>query len=50
MQVAIASGKGGVGKSTVTASLLYLLKDEYRLVAVDADADAPEPRPAPRRW
>ncbi|ASI98621.1 nucleotide-binding protein [Thermococcus celer] len=41
MQVAIASGKGGVGKSTVTASLLYLLKDEYRLVAVDADADAP---------
>ncbi len=41
MQIAIASGKGGVGKSTVAASLLYLLKDEYRLVAVDADADAP---------
>ena len=41
MQLAIASGKGGVGKSTVTASLLYLLKDEYRLIAVDADADAP---------
>ncbi|WP_456452286.1 nucleotide-binding protein [Thermococcus sp.] len=41
MQIAIASGKGGVGKSTVTASLLYLLKDEYRFVAVDADADAP---------
>ncbi|ASJ11113.1 ATPase [Thermococcus sp. P6] len=41
MQVVIASGKGGVGKSTVTASLLYLLRNEYRLIAVDADADAP---------
>ncbi|WP_048058234.1 nucleotide-binding protein [Pyrococcus yayanosii] len=41
MQIAIASGKGGVGKSTVTASLLYFLKDEYRLIAVDADAEAP---------
>ncbi|WP_010480296.1 nucleotide-binding protein [Thermococcus zilligii] len=41
MQLAIASGKGGVGKSTITASLLYLLKDRYRLIAVDADAGAP---------
>ncbi len=41
MQVAIASGKGGVGKSTITASLLYLLKDRYKLIAVDADAEAP---------
>ncbi len=41
MQLAIASGKGGVGKSTVTASLLYFLKDEYGLIAVDADAEAP---------
>ncbi len=41
MQLAIASGKGGVGKSTITASLLYLLKDEYSLIAVDADAEAP---------
>ncbi|ASJ09443.1 ATPase [Thermococcus siculi] len=41
MQIAIASGKGGVGKSTITASLLYFLKDDYRLVAVDADAEAP---------
>ncbi|WP_297512566.1 ATP-binding protein [Thermococcus sp.] len=41
MQVAIASGKGGVGKSTITASLLYLLKDKYKLIAVDADAEAP---------
>lgn len=41
MQIAIASGKGGVGKSSVAASLIYLLKDEYSLIAVDADADAP---------
>ncbi|WP_297480626.1 ATP-binding protein [Thermococcus sp.] len=41
MQIAIASGKGGVGKSTITASLLYFLKDRYRLIAVDADAEAP---------
>jgi len=41
MQVAIASGKGGVGKSTITASLLYFLKDRYKLIAVDADAEAP---------
>ncbi len=41
MQIAIASGKGGVGKSSVTASLLYLLKDNHRFVAVDADAEAP---------
>ncbi|WP_297503599.1 ATP-binding protein [Thermococcus sp.] len=41
MQVAIASGKGGVGKSSITASLLYLLKDDYSFIAVDADAEAP---------
>ena len=41
MQLAIASGKGGVGKSTITASLLYFLKGEYSLIAVDADAEAP---------
>ena len=41
MQIVIASGKGGVGKSTVAASLIYLLRDKYDLVVVDADADAP---------
>ncbi|NJE25107.1 ATPase [Thermococcus sp. MV5] len=41
MQIAIASGKGGVGKSSVAASLVYLLKDTYKLIAIDADADAP---------
>ena len=42
MQIAIASGKGGVGKSSVAASLIYILKENYPLIAVDADADAAE--------
>ncbi|AAL82153.1 hypothetical protein PFDSM3638_10225 [Pyrococcus furiosus DSM 3638] len=41
MQIAIAIGKDGFGKSTITASLLYLLKDDYSFVVVDADAEAP---------
>ncbi|WP_456397844.1 nucleotide-binding protein [Desulfurobacterium sp.] len=41
MQVTVSSGKGGVGKSSITASLLYLLSKDIDLVAVDADADTP---------
>ena len=40
MEIVIASGKGGVGKSTFTGSLISLLKD-LRIAAVDADAEAP---------
>jgi len=40
MEIVIASGKGGVGKSTFTGSLISLLKDK-RIAAVDADAEAP---------
>lgn len=40
MEIVIASGKGGVGKSTLTGSLITLLKD-YEIAAVDADAEAP---------
>ncbi len=39
MQLVIASGKGGVGKSTVTSSIMYLIRHDF--VAVDADAEAP---------
>ncbi len=42
IEVVVASGKGGVGKSTITASLAILLSGKgHRLVAVDADAEAP---------
>ncbi len=41
MEIVIASGKGGVGKSTLTGSLISLLSREYRIGAVDADAEAP---------
>ncbi len=40
MDIVVASGKGGVGKSTFTGSLISLLQ-EYGIAAVDADAEAP---------
>jgi len=36
----IVSGKGGVGKSSIAASLSVLLSRERRIVAVDCDVDA----------
>ncbi len=42
VELVVASGKGGVGKSTLTAVLALTLAEKgYRLVAVDADAEAP---------
>ncbi len=38
--IVVLSGKGGVGKSTLTASLSVLLGREKRLVAADCDVDA----------
>jgi len=40
-QIVVLSGKGGTGKTTVTAALAHLLSHEHRLVLVDADVDAP---------
>ncbi|MGC8836415.1 MAG: P-loop NTPase [Infirmifilum sp.] len=41
-EIVVASGKGGVGKSTITASLLVLLsRHGYKLLGADADAEAP---------
>ena len=37
----IASGKGGVGKSMLSATLAHYFAKKYRLVAVDADVDTP---------
>lgn len=39
--ITILSGKGGAGKSTLTASLAVMLAERNKIVAVDCDADAP---------
>ena len=41
VQLTVASGKGGVGKSSISASLSYLFSKEMSIVSVDADADTP---------
>ncbi len=41
-EITIISGKGGVGKTTVSSSLLYLMnRDGLGVVAADADVDTP---------
>ncbi|MCE5214384.1 MAG: ATP-binding protein [Methanobacterium sp.] len=39
--IAVLSGKGGVGKSSITASLAVLMAEKHKIVAVDCDVDAP---------
>ncbi len=39
--ITVVSGKGGVGKSSITASLAILLAKEKRIVAADCDVDTP---------
>ena len=41
MKIAVASGKGGVGKSMLASSLALLFGQRNNLIAVDADVDAP---------
>ncbi len=42
VEIVVASGKGGVGKSTVASTLaIVLARRGYTLVAADADAEAP---------
>ena len=41
MRIAIASGKGGAGKTTVTASLARVWGAETPLVVADTDVEAP---------
>ncbi|MFW5902688.1 MAG: ATP-binding protein [archaeon] len=39
-EITILSGKGGTGKSTITASLSVLLSKDYDILSVDCDVDA----------
>jgi MinD superfamily P-loop ATPase len=40
-EIVIISGKGGVGKSAITASLGFMLAQKYRVLLTDTDVDAP---------
>ncbi len=42
MKIAVASGKGGVGKSMVASALAMLFAEERKIIAVDCDVDAPD--------
>ncbi len=42
MIVTVASGKGGVGKSTLAASLAVLMARDYEFQLIDADVDCPD--------
>ncbi len=41
VKIAVASGKGGVGKSMFASCLAILFAQEKKIIAVDADVDAP---------
>ena len=40
IQISVFSGKGGTGKTSVTAALIPLISHDFPLVMVDADVDA----------
>jgi MinD superfamily P-loop ATPase len=42
MIIAVASGKGGVGKSMLASSLAFLFSKEKKITAIDCDVDAPD--------
>ena len=43
MKIAIASGKGGTGKTLVSTNLFYtLMQQDYEVTLVDCDAEEPK--------
>ena len=41
MKVAVASGKGGTGKTTVAVNLANLIKEDYQVYLLDCDVEEP---------
>jgi MinD superfamily P-loop ATPase len=41
MKIAIASGKGGTGKTTLSTNLAHLLAEQYKIVLTDLDVEEP---------
>ncbi|MBT3464962.1 P-loop NTPase, partial [archaeon] len=39
-KITILSGKGGVGKSSITASLAVTMSKKHKIICVDCDVDA----------
>ena len=42
MQISVASGKGGTGKTLVSTSLAFSLKDIYNVQLIDCDVEEPD--------
>src|SRR4030042_1107593 len=42
MQISVASGKGGTGKTLVATSLAFSLKDVYNVQLIDCDVEEPD--------
>lgn len=40
-EIVVVSGKGGVGKSSITASICHMLSQNHKIVMADTDVDAP---------
>jgi len=39
-KITVLSGKGGVGKSSIAASLAVLLGEKHKVICADCDVDA----------
>jgi len=43
LQIVVASGKGGTGKTTISSSLIFLFNsNKFNVIGVDADVEAPD--------